>query len=66
LILDPGSVKGLEFDEVVVVNPDRIMSEVGVQGLYVALTRPTRRLHVLTTTGSLPAGFPANDQETTR
>jgi DNA helicase IV len=56
-LLDPAAVKGLEFDEVVVVNPDRVMAEAGIEGLYVALTRPTRRLGIFTTSGNFPPGF---------
>jgi DNA helicase IV len=42
-------VKGLEFDSVVVVEPARIRDEAtgGARALYVALTRPTRRLAVV-------------------
>lgn len=40
-------VKGLEFDSVVVVEPAGIVEEVGLRALYVALTRPTRRLAVV-------------------
>jgi DNA helicase IV len=42
-------VKGLEFDSVVVVEPARILAEAtgGARALYVALTRPTRRLAVV-------------------
>jgi DNA helicase IV len=42
-------VKGLEFDSVVVVEPARILAEAtgGARALYVALTRPTRRLVVV-------------------
>jgi len=50
----PGTVpaaqtKGLEFDAVLVVEPDRIMAEGprGTAELYVALTRATQRLGVL-------------------
>jgi DNA helicase IV len=41
--------KGLEFDSVVVVEPAEIMAESarGLNDLYVALTRPTQRLHVV-------------------
>jgi hypothetical protein len=50
----PGTVpasetKGLEFDAVLVVDPDRILAD-GLRGaaeLYVALTRATQRLGVL-------------------
>ena len=39
-------VKGLEFDAVVVVEPSRLVREAtqGLRSLYVALTRPTKRL----------------------
>ncbi|TCK24526.1 RNA polymerase recycling motor ATPase HelR [Pseudonocardia endophytica] len=45
----PSETKGLEFDAVLVVEPDRILAE-GPQGaadLYVALTRATQRLGVV-------------------
>jgi DNA helicase IV len=43
--------KGLEFDAVIVVQPDEILAESprGLSDLYVAITRPTRRLGVLHT-----------------
>jgi DNA helicase IV len=43
--------KGLEFDAVVVVQPDEIIADSprGLSDLYVAVTRPTRRLAVLHT-----------------
>ena len=42
-------VKGLEFDSVVVVEPARLAREAaqGMRALFVALTRPTRRLTVV-------------------
>lgn len=40
-------VKGLEFDSVIVVEPGLIVAEAGLRALYVALTRPTRRLSIL-------------------
>ncbi|WP_045743124.1 HelD family protein [Actinoplanes rectilineatus] len=45
--------KGLEFDTVLVVDPDIIRAESprGANDLYVALTRPTRRLGVFTLSG---------------
>ena len=46
-VLDPWTAKGLEFDSVVVVDPDLIAREAGPGSLYVALTRPTRRLVVV-------------------
>ncbi|MDQ1391433.1 MAG: hypothetical protein QOF30_410, partial [Acidimicrobiaceae bacterium] len=44
-----GTVKGLEFDSVVVVEPSRIVAESaqGLRALYVALTRATRRLSIV-------------------
>jgi DNA helicase IV len=55
VVLAPGEAKGLEFDSVLVVDPRRVLDE-GVRGhndLYVALTRPTQRLGVLSP-GDLP------------
>jgi DNA helicase IV len=54
----PASVKGLEFDAVVVVDPAAILaaSPRGANDLYVALTRCTQRLAVLHH-GDLPAGL---------
>ncbi|HEV7888471.1 MAG TPA: ATP-binding domain-containing protein, partial [Acidimicrobiales bacterium] len=51
-----GVVKGLEFDSIVVVEPDRIVAESpqGLRALYVALTRATKRLTVVYSEG-LPA-----------
>lgn len=50
-IIRPGEVekvKGLEFDHVIVVNPDLIRAGTqGEQNLYVALTRATQTLTVL-------------------
>jgi DNA helicase IV len=48
-VLTVAGAKGLEFDNVVVVEPSRIVSESprGLNDLYVALTRPTQRLHVV-------------------
>ncbi|MEX0836326.1 MAG: ATP-binding domain-containing protein, partial [Nitriliruptor sp.] len=46
---DPRTVKGLEFDDVIVVAPDAIASSssVGLHQLYVAVTRATRSLTVI-------------------
>jgi DNA helicase IV len=57
-VLTPQESKGLEFDAVVVAEPAVIVSEIarGAAALYVAMTRPTQRLH-LVTTGQLPAGI---------
>ena len=56
-VLEPDTVRGLEFDSCVVVAPDEIESsrESGPRDLYVALTRPTQRLVVVS---SGPGGAP--------
>ena len=51
-VLTVPEVKGLEFDVVVVVEPADVVAEgagggAGARDLYVALTRPTRRLVVV-------------------
>ncbi|GAA2699667.1 HelD family protein [Actinoplanes palleronii] len=50
VLLTVAQAKGLEFDTVVVVDPDRIRTDSprGANDLYVALTRPTQRLGVFT------------------
>jgi DNA helicase IV len=50
-VLTPQESKGLEFDAVVVVEPNQIIegSTRGVGALYVAMTRPTQRLHLVGT-----------------
>ncbi len=57
-VLTPQEAKGLEFDSVVVLEPQAIIDEIarGAAALYVAMTRPTQRLH-LVTTAQLPAGI---------
>jgi DNA helicase IV len=59
-LITPQEAKGLEFDSVVVAEPQRIVDEIarGAAALYVAMTRPTQRLH-LVTTGELPEGIGA-------
>jgi DNA helicase IV len=54
----PSETKGLEFDAVLVVEPDRILADGprGAADLYVALTRATQRLGVLHT-NDLPAAL---------
>jgi superfamily I DNA/RNA helicase len=56
-VLDSLEAKGLEFDTVVLVEPAEVLAG-GPGDLYVAMTRPTRRLHVVHR-DDLPAGFPA-------
>jgi len=57
-VLTPQESKGLEFDSVVIAEPQRIVDEAprGAGALYVAMTRPTQRLH-LVTSQPLPAGI---------
>ncbi|MFE3070100.1 HelD family protein [Streptomyces sp. NPDC059247] len=49
VLLDPRQAKGLEFDTVLVVDPEGIVAGAahGVNDLYVALTRATQRLGVI-------------------
>lgn len=54
VLIDPRQAKGLEFDTVIVVEPE----ELGASDLYVALTRATQRLGVIHTR-PLPAGLEA-------
>ncbi|HSY14762.1 MAG TPA: ATP-binding domain-containing protein [Jatrophihabitantaceae bacterium] len=57
-VLTVADAKGLEFDTVVLVEPASIVAESprGINDLYVALTRPTQRLHVVHA-GPLPPGM---------
>ena len=55
VVLTPGQAKGLEFDVVVLVEPAEVLDASGGD-LYVAMTRPTRALHVLHGR-PLPPGF---------
>jgi hypothetical protein len=57
-VITPQEAKGLEFDAVVVVDPAAILaaSERGAGALYVAMTRATQRLY-LVSGGALPAGI---------
>ncbi|WP_195905828.1 HelD family protein [Parafrankia discariae] len=56
VVLTVRESKGLEFDAVIVVEPERILAESprGAGDLYVALTRPTNQLGVVHV-GELPA-----------
>lgn len=57
VVLDPAASKGLEFDRVIVVNPVKIQQEsAGAGDLYVAMTRCTQRLVVISE-GPLPDGL---------
>ena len=57
LVLTPWEAKGLEFDVVVIVEPQQLIDDAdgAVGDLYVSMTRPTQRLHMV---GSrMPAGL---------
>ncbi len=58
VVVSPTEAKGLEFDTVVVVDPMAIVAsaERGAALLYVAMTRPTQRLHLMADS-SLPVGI---------
>ncbi|MGM0616514.1 MAG: HelD family protein [Actinomycetota bacterium] len=60
-VLEVREAKGLEFDDVVVVAPDRIMrrSQVGTHQLYVAVTRATRSLTLVAEHG---VSFPGSER----
>jgi DNA helicase IV len=57
-VLSVAGAKGLEFDTVILIEPAEIMaaSMRGRNDLYVAITRPTKRLRVLHR-AELPAGL---------
>jgi len=56
--MTPDDVKGLEFDTAIIVEPALIVDEIarGASALYVAMTRPTQRLHIVASL-ALPAGL---------
>ncbi|MDM4762599.1 UvrD-helicase domain-containing protein [Galbitalea sp. SE-J8] len=58
-VLSPTEAKGLEFDTSVVVDPVALVDSAprGAASLYVAMTRATQRLHLVTATEPLPAGI---------
>lgn len=60
VVLDPHDAKGLEFDGVVIVEPAEFLIDADgrVGDLYVAMTRPTQRLRLITSL-PLPAGIEA-------
>ncbi|HZN75267.1 MAG TPA: UvrD-helicase domain-containing protein [Micromonosporaceae bacterium] len=64
-LMEPQEAKGLEFDAVVVIEPEDIVAEAGyasdVQGhrmLFMALTRTTRYLDIVCVGEPLPLGVP--------
>jgi DNA helicase IV len=46
-VINVDEARGLEFDSVVITEPTAIVSDFGLRGLYVALTRSTQRLVVV-------------------
>ena len=54
-LVDAVYAKGLEYDHVIMVAPLEILDE-GPGNLYVAMTRPTRKLHIVYDRG-LPRGL---------
>lgn len=60
-LVSPQEAKGLEFDAVVVVEPEAIVAEDerGHRLLYVALTRTTRRLDIVCVGEPVPLSAPA-------
>ncbi|KNC20499.1 ATPase AAA [Arthrobacter sp. RIT-PI-e] len=58
LVIGPRESKGLEFDGVVILEPQEMLDSATarVGDLYVAMTRPTQRLRVIST-GRIPAGI---------
>jgi DNA helicase IV len=58
VVLGAREAKGLEFDVVLVLEPQELIDEVegSVGDLYVAMTRTTRRLRILAE-GAIPAGI---------
>jgi DNA helicase IV len=57
-VLTPHESKGLEFDSAIVVEPSVMVSEIvrGAAALYVAMTRPTQRLFMVSR-GEIPTGI---------
>jgi DNA helicase IV len=64
-LVSPHEAKGLEFDAVVVVEPEQIVTgdERGHRLLYVALTRTTRHLDIVCVGEPLPLSVPARPAE---
>ncbi len=62
LLLGPEEAKGLEFDAVVVVEPEEIVAVGGHRMLFVALTRTTRYLDVVSVGEPLPLAVPPAEE----
>lgn len=63
-VFDPRSVKGLEFDMVVIAHPDRIAAAalVGLHHLYIAVTRTTTQLTIVATADARVPGGALTDE----
>ena len=58
VVISPQEAKGLEFDGVVILEPQELLDEADgrVGDLYVAMTRPTQRLRLIAS-GPIPEGI---------
>lgn len=58
VVISPRESKGLEFDGVVILEPQEMLDSASrrIGDLYVAMTRPTQRLRLIST-GRIPAGI---------
>ncbi|WP_188359809.1 HelD family protein [Rothia aerolata] len=58
LVLTPWEAKGLEFDVVIIVEPSELVQAANgsIGDLYVSMTRPTQRLHLIGA-GDFPEGL---------
>ncbi|WP_298255576.1 AAA family ATPase [uncultured Arthrobacter sp.] len=58
VVISPRESKGLEFDGVVILEPQEMLDAASrrIGDLYVAMTRPTQRLRLIST-GRIPAGI---------
>ncbi len=58
MVISPRGSKGLEFDGVTILEPQLMLDSASarVGDLYVAMTRPTQRLRLITT-GQIPEGI---------
>lgn len=64
-VVEPTAAKGLEFDTVVVADPESIAaSDHGLRLLYIAMTRTTQYLTVVHDGRALPLPEPSNSDET--
>ena len=64
VVTSTSEAKGLEYDIVIILEPSAIVEESGgtVGSLYVAMTRPTQRLHIIAE-GDIPKGIVKDSRE---